>query len=91
MMILNKLAQAHVGDCKTPNLFFVSVGGKTKMVGMDGTAAYEYWKKVSKNKDKETSLEDRLVGCICSMEPKEVDSKELIVIDEFQRFYGQKK
>lgn len=62
--VLDKLASDLVGDGEEPNLFFVSLDGKVKMVTSEFTQAYKYWKDISYFCDQETTLEDRGMGVI---------------------------
>lgn len=81
---LNKLATELVGDNKSPNLFFVSVGGDTMLITSDFALAYDAWAKLPRNI--ETSIEDRKNGVLASTAPIEDDSPILRTIDEAAYF-----
>ena len=65
---LNALATQLVGDCKTPNVFFVTLKGDTILVAVDFAQAYGYWRSLA-NTRKECMLEDRMTGVICEAGP----------------------
>ena len=81
--LLEKLASELVGDGKSPNLYFVTVEGNCVLVSIDFDVAYDYWKYLPR--DVETALEDRFAGIICSTEPIEDGSKQLITYDDSRR------
>lgn len=89
---LNKLATTMVGDSGKPNVFFVSLMSNVVMVTTDFQAAYSHWKKLARcQREKESTLEDRRYGVICSVEPDENPMvKRLRVYDDsmmFIRYY----
>ena len=85
---LEKLASKMVGDCQTPNVFFVSkFDNETHgiiLITTDFEVAYKVWKSLPKTC--ETSLEDRKFGCICTTEPVSEGSKQLITDDNSDMF-----
>lgn len=85
---LEILAQNMVGDGKSPNLFFVSLGGTILTITRSWDTAYSHWKSlVSQYPTQESMLEDRRFGVICSVEPKSENViKGLIVIDDSRSF-----
>lgn len=82
--ILNRLASETVGDGKNPNLFFVSMGADVQMIAGNFNQAYKFWKTFPRNK--ESMLEDRKYGVICSTEPVEDGSKKLVTYDDSESF-----
>ena len=82
---MEAIAREMVGDGQIPNVFFVSEfsnvdGPGLVMVTRDFNAAYTFWQSLPRTC--ETSLEDRLVGVLCSTEPIEDGSKILRTIDD---------
>jgi len=65
---LNALATDMVGDCKMPNVFFVTLKGDVVLVAVDFAQAYEYWRSLA-NLRRECMLEDRMTGVICEAGP----------------------
>lgn len=64
---LERYASEKIGDGKSPNLYFVSEQGMgVVLITRFFDVAYDYWNKLSRVK--ETSLEDRKFGVICSTE-----------------------
>lgn len=81
---LELLATNVVGDGGVPNLFFVSIEGVIITVTRTFSVAYDHWKSLPR--DKETALEDRKWGVICSTGAREEGSSQLITIDDSSRF-----
>lgn len=64
---LEQYASEKIGDGKSPNLYFVSEGKLgVVLITRFFDVAYKYWFGLSRVK--ETSLEDRKFGVICSTE-----------------------
>ena len=78
---LNALATEMVGDCKLPNVFFVTVKGNVIMVTTAGWKAHKFWLDLPHSV--ETALEDRQNGVLCSNEPEEDGSKNLVWHDDY--------
>jgi hypothetical protein len=78
--LLEGLASQVIGDGQTPNLYFVTVQGNVVLVTREFDQAYDYWRYLPRNV--ETSLEDRLIGCICTTEPIEDGSTQLVTHDD---------
>lgn len=78
------LARNMVGDGKSPNLFFVSIGGTNVMITRDFNAAYHAWRAIPRHI--ESALEDRKWGTVCSNEPEEDGSSKLVVTDDSRSF-----
>jgi hypothetical protein len=76
---LERLASELVGDGELPNLYFVSDHEGIILISQDFDIAHEAWQELPY--DKESSLEDRLSGVICSTSPRD-DSDELETWDD---------
>lgn len=82
---LEDLATNMVGDGQKQNLFFVSLGKDgVQMITKSFLAAYDFWCNLPKNE--ESTLEDRRFGVICSVEPIDDDSNQLISRDDSRMF-----
>lgn len=82
---LEEIARERVGDGQKPNVFFVSEADKgVVLITTLFNVAYDFWKSLPRNK--ESMLEDRLTGTICSVEPESDSSSHLIFIDDSRRF-----
>lgn len=68
-LALEKLASKFIGDGKSPNLFFVTVGGKVVAITQDLEVARYVWEKVSAPMITETTIEDRQVGMVAGVQP----------------------
>jgi hypothetical protein len=77
---LDELARELVGDGKRQNLYFVSLAGNIVTVTTDFETAYGHWRALPF--DRESMIEDRRHGVICSREPIEEGSTRLITIDD---------
>ncbi len=84
LQALESLASETIGDGKTPNIFFVTVEGRVVVVTQDLMIAKQAWGLFAESMDIETSIEDRLVGVLASIEP-DSDEKDadLIRIENF--------
>jgi hypothetical protein len=84
---LEELARTMVGDGKSPDLFFVTVGGNVVMISREYRPAYACWKRhASASPLYECALENRQIGVIASVQPEEDDDKRLEVIDDSYTF-----
>lgn len=81
---LEALASDMIGDGQTPDVFFVTREGNVILVTTDFDLAYDQWRQLPRTR--ESSLENRTWGCICTVEPKSDTSKRLIVIDDSAGF-----
>jgi hypothetical protein len=84
---MEALARDMVGDCKTPNVYFVSVFEKENprgliLISRSFEAAYHVWANLPNTV--ESTLEDRLTGVVCSCEFDE-EKNRWINIDDSQR------
>lgn len=72
---LEEMARNMVRDGKRPNLYFVTDAGIVVTVTRDVEIATKAWEKLAARRPLvESALEDRLTGCISSVEPIEDDS-----------------
>lgn len=76
---LESLARVMVGDGKSPNVYFVGVEGNLLMITLDVVSAYRFWQSLAHGQRVETSLEDRKIGVIASVEPEEDGSQRLTI------------
>ncbi len=81
--VLERLASDIIGDGKGPNLFFVTVEGKVVLVTQVFQIARDAWEALSASTTTETSLEDRKVGVLASVEPDEDDGGRLVRLENF--------
>lgn len=80
---LEGIATSCVGDGKTPNLYIVTDRGKVQTVTTDGPTALRHWRKLAARRPlTECALEDRIVGCLASVEPADDDDPTLVLIDD---------
>lgn len=81
---LQSLPRTMVGDGGQPNVFFVTDQGVTVTITTDFEVAYEHWKKLAARRPRvESALEDRLTGCLASVEPVDDEpNARLCVIDD---------
>ena len=87
---LEQLACEMVGDCKKPNVFFVSLAGQMQLVTRDGELAYQLVQSYRHtHRKQEYALEDRLNGCLVTNEPEEDGRSNLILIDDYERFINE--
>jgi hypothetical protein len=81
--ILKELPRDMVGDNGSPNVYFVTDCGATVTVTLDGLTAYAHWRRLADRRPRvECALEDRKFGCMASVEPREENSTDLVVIDD---------
>ncbi len=80
---LERFASATIGDGKSPNLFFVTVEGKVVVITQNLEIAKRSWEGFAGPMDTVTSIEDRKVGVLASVEPEEDDSPRLIRYTNF--------
>ena len=85
---LQVLATELVGDGKRPNIFFVSIEGRTVVISLDFDVAYDAWAMFSDvgGGVENTTLEDRQAGVIASIEPLEDGSGESVLVDNSETF-----
>jgi hypothetical protein len=85
--VLEELAREMVGDGKSPDLFFVSVGGNIVMIAQDFHQAYYAWQSFSESMEIETALENRQYGVIASVEPEDDEpGSRLVRLDDSEGF-----
>ena len=86
---MERYATERVGDGKTPNLYFVSEEGMgVVLISRFFDTAYSFWRTLSKLK--QTSLEDRKFGVICSTERRSKGLYAYETIDnsvQFKKFF----
>ncbi len=82
-MALERLASEIIGDGKLPNLYFVTVEGKVIMITQDFEGARKSWSRFAAAMDVPTSMEDRQVGVLASVEPEEGDMHGLVRYTNF--------
>lgn len=66
---LQELATKLVGDGQSPNLYFVSKEGVNICVTRFFETAYTLWQAISRERECETSLEDRRHGTLADVAP----------------------
>ena len=79
----NKQASEMVGDCQSPNVFFVTIESNTFLMTEDFDTAYNVWVNLPKNA--ESTLEDRQYGVIATNETGE-DYSGFRLYDDSQTF-----
>lgn len=67
--MLDEFARQRVGDGNEPNIFFVSREGRCVAVTVVFSIAYQIWQEIARTVSVTCELEDRLNGCLASVEP----------------------
>lgn len=79
---LNALASKIVGDGKQPDWFFVTDGGNVVTVTTDPKLAYGHWQALAQRRPaQECALENRTVGVLASVEPRDENDARLVITD----------
>jgi hypothetical protein len=80
---LENMARDMVGDGKFPNVYFVTLKGDVVTVTTDKDVAFEHWRKLADPVLHQCALEDRLFGCLASVQPESDEpGAKLVVIDD---------
>lgn len=92
---LETMARELIGDGRKPNLYFVTDEGAVVTVTRDLKVAYIHWCRLAWPAGygvlplKESALEDRRVGVLCSVEPEHDGSKHLCIHDDIRTHYDE--
>lgn len=86
---LEDVARQMVGDSGTPDVFFVALNGNIRLITVDFEVAYSLWRSYAYNRQTcniESCLEDRQYGVICSNEPIDDGSAQVVINDNSVSF-----